>query len=190
MGDEYQLPQRTLWSNAERRCLNLLQCKTKSVTTLLQIHAFMLRHSFHNNLNLLTAFITTCASLAVVSPTRHHALVQHARSFFDLVRIRDTFLCNSMIATHFAARQFSEPFTLFRDLRRKTPPFTPDGYTFTSLVKGCSARVARREGSQLHGVVLRNGLCFDLLLTQVNGAQVGHTPEILLSGSNSKSNKQ
>ncbi|KAL9297130.1 hypothetical protein ACSQ67_023026 [Phaseolus vulgaris] len=122
----------------------------------------MLRNSFHNNLNLLTAFITTCASLAATSPTRPLAVVQHARSFFDLVRTRDTFLCNSMIATHFAARQFSEPFTLFRDLRRKTPPFTPDGYTFTALVKGCSARVATREGPQLHGVVLRNGVCFDL----------------------------
>ncbi|KAK7374473.1 hypothetical protein VNO80_07903 [Phaseolus coccineus] len=162
MGEECQAEQRTLWSNAERRCLHLLQCKTKSVTTLLQIHAFMLRHSLHNNLNLLTAFITTCASLAAISPTRPLTLVQHARSFFDLVRTRDTFLCNSMIATHFAARQFSEPFTLFRDLRRKTPPFTPDGYTFTALVKGCSARVATREGPQLHGVVLRNGVCFDL----------------------------
>ncbi|CAJ1827083.1 unnamed protein product [Sphenostylis stenocarpa] len=162
MGEENQPQQRTLWSDAERKCLHLLQCKTKSVTTLLQIHAFMLQHSLHNNFNLLTAFIATCASLVAASPRRHLALVQHARRLFDLSRTRDTFFCNSMITTHFAARQFSEPFTLFRDLRRKAPPFTPDGYTFTALVKGCSARVATGEGLQLHGVVLRNGVCFDL----------------------------
>ncbi|KAG5092808.1 hypothetical protein JHK82_051586 [Glycine max] len=160
MGEESQ-PQRTLWSNAERTCLHLLQCRTKSIPTLLQIHAFILRHSLHSNLNLLTAFVTTCASLAA-SAKRPLAIINHARRFFNATHTRDTFLCNSMIAAHFAARQFSQPFTLFRDLRRQAPPFTPDGYTFTALVKGCATRVATGEGTLLHGMVLKNGVCFDL----------------------------
>ncbi|KAK7394558.1 hypothetical protein VNO78_15089 [Psophocarpus tetragonolobus] len=125
--------------DAERKCLQLLRRRRKSVPTLHQIHA-------SNNL-------TTCASAT-------RPVLSHARRFFD--HTRDTFLCNSMIATHFAARHFSEPFTLFRDLRCQTPPFTPDGYTFTSLVKGCSAHFATGEGSQLHALVLKFGLCFDL----------------------------
>ncbi|KAK7340469.1 hypothetical protein VNO77_21173 [Canavalia gladiata] len=167
MGEESQ-PERTLWSAAERKCLHLLQWKTKkSFSTLLQIHAFMLRNSLHNNINLLTAFITTCASLAVSSsrPNIAVSIVQHARRFFDLTAThnRDPFLCNAMLNTHFAIRQFVEPFTLYRDLcRGKTTAFTPDGYTFTALAKGCSACMATREGLELHGVVVKNGFCVDL----------------------------
>ncbi|XP_020225885.1 pentatricopeptide repeat-containing protein At2g44880 [Cajanus cajan] len=145
------------WSNAERKCLNLLQRKTNSFPTLLQIHAFILRHSLHHNLNLLATFITTCAS-----STRPLPLLRHARRLFDLAPTRDTFLCNSILAAHLAAGHFSEPLALFRTLRRGTPPFVPDGYTFTALVKGCSARAALREGHQLHGLVVKNGFCFDL----------------------------
>ncbi|XP_027351400.1 pentatricopeptide repeat-containing protein At2g44880 [Abrus precatorius] len=165
MGEASQ-PQRTLWSPEGRKCLHLLQRKTKSFNTLLQIHGFMLHNSLHKNLNLLTTFITTCASLAVSSsrPNNAVAIVQHARRFFDLIAThnRDPFLCNSMINTHFAIRQFVEPFTLYRDLCREKTAFTPDGYTFTLLAKGCSACMAAREGLELHGVVVKNGFCLDL----------------------------
>ncbi|XP_061375910.1 pentatricopeptide repeat-containing protein At2g44880 [Gastrolobium bilobum] len=168
MGDESQ-PQRTLWSDAERKCFYLLQRKNKSITILLQVHAFMLRNSIHNNLNLLTKFITTCASLAASAsasrPNNAVAIVQHARRFFDhsATHKRDEFLCNSMINTHFAIRQFVEPFTLYRDLcRGKTTAFTPGGYTFTALAKGCTACMATGEGLQVHGVVVKNGFCLDL----------------------------
>ncbi|KAK7295301.1 hypothetical protein RJT34_18207 [Clitoria ternatea] len=154
--------QGTLFSALERKCLHLLQRKTKNTNTLLQIHAFILRNSLHNNLNLLATFITACASLALSSPNAA-PIVRHARRFFDLVPARDTFLCNSMINTHFAVRQFSEPFTLFRDLcRGKTSPFAPNGHSFTALVKGCSVCGATREGLEVHGVVVKNGFCLDL----------------------------
>ncbi|KAJ1443684.1 hypothetical protein SESBI_00280 [Sesbania bispinosa] len=167
MGDESQ-PQRTLWSAAERKCLHLLQGKKKSFTTLLQIHAFILQNSLHNNLNLLTKFITTCASLASSASRKNDAItiVQHARRFFDhhsATHNRDEFLCNSMINTHFVIRQFTEPFTLYRDLCRETKTaFKPSGYTFTALAKGCAACMATREGLQVHGVVVKNGFCLDL----------------------------
>ncbi|KAL2330056.1 hypothetical protein Fmac_017637 [Flemingia macrophylla] len=146
------------WSNAERKCLQLLQRKANTFSNFLQLHAFIIRHSLHHNVNLLTAFITASASLSAASPRA----LRHARRLFDLAPTRNTFLCNSLIAAHFAAGHFSEPLALFRSLRRGTPPLAPDGYTFTALLKGCSARAASKEGRQLHGVVVKNGLCFDL----------------------------
>ncbi|CAL0328152.1 unnamed protein product [Lupinus luteus] len=154
-----------LWSAVERKVLYLLQRKNNTtVSSLLQIHAFMLKTSLHSNLNLLAKFITTCGSLALSLPNDAVSIVHHARCVFDQYNQHcDEFLCNSMINTHFAIRQFSQPFTLFRDLRReKSETFIPGGYTFTALIKGCGSCLAKREGLEVHGVVVKNGFCLDL----------------------------
>ncbi|OIV98715.1 hypothetical protein TanjilG_24886 [Lupinus angustifolius] len=154
-----------LWSGAERKVLYLLQRKNNTtISSLLQIHAFMLKNSLHSNLNLFAKFITTCGSLALSLPNDAVSIVHHARCVFDHHNQHcDEFLCNSMINTHFAIRQFSEPFILFRDLRReKSETFIPGGYTFTALIKGCGSCLAKREGLEVHGVVVKNGFCLDL----------------------------
>ncbi|KAK7256419.1 hypothetical protein RIF29_29865 [Crotalaria pallida] len=152
-----------LWSAAERKCLYLLQRSNNTIPALLQIHAFILKNSLYTNLNLLSKFITTCSSLALTRPNHAVSIVRHARRIFDHhPHHRDEFLCNSMIATHFAIRQFHESFTLFRDLRRGSETFTPGGYTFTALVKGCGECLAKREGLEVHGVVVKNGFGLDL----------------------------
>ncbi|RYR60719.1 hypothetical protein Ahy_A04g017774 [Arachis hypogaea] len=145
--------QRFLWTAAERKCLYILQRNTTTFSTLLQIHAFILRHSLHHNLNLLAKFITTCSSLAAAtaSLSRRHAIVHLARRFFDHTpHNRDEFLFNTMISTHFAIRQLVEPFALYRDFARtRGLGFEPGGYTFTAMVKGCTACSAKKEGVQL-----------------------------------------
>ncbi|XP_016194180.1 pentatricopeptide repeat-containing protein At2g44880 [Arachis ipaensis] len=158
--------QRFLWTAAERKCLYILQRNTTTFSTLLQIHAFILRHSLHHNLNPLAKFITTCSSLAAAtaSLSRRHAIVHLARRFFDHTpHNRDEFLFNTMISTHFAIRQLLEPFALYRDFARtRGLGFEPGGYTFTAMVKGCTACSAKKEGVQVHAVVAKNGFCLDL----------------------------
>ncbi|CAK8540594.1 unnamed protein product [Lathyrus sativus] len=157
--------QRTLWTLTERKCLHLLQPKTKTFTTLLQIHAFILRHSLHNNLNLLTKFISSCTSLASSTSRKNDAvkIVQHARRFFDHTSThnRDEFLCNTIINSHLSIRQFDESFTLYREFCRDDF-FIQNTYAFTSVLKGCAVCNRVKEGLEVHGVVLKNGFCFDL----------------------------
>uniref|UniRef100_A0A2N9FL27 Pentacotripeptide-repeat region of PRORP domain-containing protein n=1 Tax=Fagus sylvatica TaxID=28930 RepID=A0A2N9FL27_FAGSY len=113
----------------------------------------MLRNALETNVNLLTKFITTCASLTCI---------HHARRVFDHRPHRDdAFLCNSMIKSHVGMRQFVESFTLYRDLRRDTG-FVPDGYTFTTLGKSCGLSLAIWEGQEVHGHVIKIGFCLDL----------------------------
>ncbi|WJX80606.1 hypothetical protein P8452_63583 [Trifolium repens] len=160
-----ELQQRTLWSVAERKCLHLLlQSKNKPFTTLLQIQAFILKNSLQNNPNLLTKFISSFTSLASSSSRKNDAvsIVQHARRFFNHTPThnRDEFLCNTIINTHFSIRQFNEGFILYKELCREN--FVPNSHTFTSVLKCCGACNGVREGLEVHGVVLKNGFCFDL----------------------------
>ncbi|KAK4263925.1 hypothetical protein QN277_029275 [Acacia crassicarpa] len=111
-----------LWSSVERRCLYLLQ-ENKSLPSLLQIHAFILRNALASNVNLLTKFISSLSSLPFsASSSRHNPLgiIQHPRRVFDQRPHRDdSFLCNSMMSAYLAANQGVQSLTLYRDLRRK-----------------------------------------------------------------------
>ncbi|KAK4263940.1 hypothetical protein QN277_029290 [Acacia crassicarpa] len=149
-----------LWSSVERRCLYLLQ-ENKSLTSLLQIHAFILRNALESNVNLLTKFISCLSSVSFsASSSRHNPLgiIQHARRVFDQRPHRDdSFLCNSMMSAYLASNQGVESLTLYRDLRRKTG-FNPDNYTFTILAKCCAANMAVTEGEEIHGGVVKFGI--------------------------------
>ncbi|KAM2695557.1 hypothetical protein EV1_040040 [Malus domestica] len=146
------------WSSLERKCLDLLQ-QANTTSSLLQIHAFMLRNSLDTNVNLLTKFITTCSHQNPI------ALVRHARRVFDRrPNNDDTFLCNSMIRAHMENRQFGESFTLYRNLRQETE-FEPDGFTFTALAKACGLDMAIWEGQELHCQVVKIGLSLDLYVS-------------------------
>ncbi|CAI8591736.1 unnamed protein product [Vicia faba] len=157
--------QQTLWSITERKCLHLLQQKTKTFKTLLQIHAFILTNSLHNNLNLLTKFISSCTSLASSTSRKNHAvkIIQHARRFFDhtSTNIRDEFLYNTIINSHLSIRQFDHSFTLYREFCRDAFCIQ-NSYTFTSVLKGCAGCDGVKEGLEIHGLVLKSGFCFDL----------------------------
>ncbi|PQQ09738.1 pentatricopeptide repeat-containing protein [Prunus yedoensis var. nudiflora] len=86
-----------------------------------------------------------------------------ASSIMDPIK-DDTFLCNSMIRAHTDMRQFTESFTLYRNLRKDTA-FKPDGYTFTALAKSSGLDVAIWEGQELHCHVIKVGLCLDLYVS-------------------------
>lgn len=144
-----------LWSSVERKCLYLLQ-RTNTKASLLQVHAFMLRNALQTNLNLLSKFISTCATLH---------LIRHARCVFDhRPHGEDAFLCNSIIKAHLGIRQFTELFALYRDLRRNTD-FVPDDYTFILLAKSCALNVAVLEGEAIHSQVVKNGFYLNLYVS-------------------------
>ncbi|KAM7260900.1 hypothetical protein ACFE04_026375 [Oxalis oulophora] len=147
----------SLWSPIERSCLSLFQRTTNTRTTLLQIHAFMLRHSIETNVNLYTKLVTACASLACCT--------SYARKLFDERPDRDdTFLCNSMIKSHLGMHQFSDCFKLYRDLKRETC-FVPESFTFVTLAKCCSLKMATWEGLGIHSEIMKTGFCSNLYVS-------------------------
>lgn len=152
-----------LWSTKEKQCISLLQ-RPNTRNSLLQIHAFMLRHALENNLSLVTKLISACSDAADAG----HPLVgiRHARRIFDHQSPggKDTFLCNSMIRAHVQNFQFHESIALYRDLKREGC-FTSDNYTFPFLLKSCASGLALIEGQQLHNQVVKMGFCFDMFVS-------------------------
>ncbi|KAK8487872.1 hypothetical protein V6N13_045997 [Hibiscus sabdariffa] len=149
----------SVWRPAEKKCMLLLHQNTTKAT-LLQIHAFMLRHSIETNLNIFTKFITACGSLSSLSA------INHARRLFDArPHPNDTLLCNSMIKAHLGVNQFTKSFTLYRDLRKDEEGFVPNKFTFLTLAKSCGLNVAIFESLQIHNHVMKFGFCSDLYVS-------------------------
>ncbi|GER27387.1 pentatricopeptide repeat (PPR-like) superfamily protein [Striga asiatica] len=140
-----------IWTPRERNCLSLLQAKPPRCAALLQIHAFMLRNLLFTNLNLVAKLI---AALPSADP---HGGARHARRLFDRTshRFSDAFLCNTMMKSHQASRQFSEAIALYARLQRAAAGFSPDNHTFSTLAKCCAATSSAREGTSVHGHVIK-----------------------------------
>nr|XP_043626468.1 pentatricopeptide repeat-containing protein At2g44880 [Erigeron canadensis] len=145
-----------IWSSTERTCLYLLQYKTTTKPTILQIHAFMLRNSLDTNKNLVAKFIATCSAIAL---RRSHAtdLVRHARQMFDQMSDRnDTFIVNTMMSAHLGIHQYDECLSLYKELKR-IDGFGPDGYTFLMLAKMCTHKLDLLGSQQVHCHVVKGG---------------------------------
>ncbi|KAK4416065.1 hypothetical protein Salat_2713900 [Sesamum alatum] len=127
-----------LWTPIERKCLSLLQMRTHSRATLLQIHAFMLRHALEGNLNLITKLITALSSVDQYSGIRH------ARRVFDkMPRRSEVFLCNTMMKSHLLSRQFSEAIGL------------QDAGTVLLLLAFCRLKSKAKSGIRLYTSVYK-----------------------------------
>ncbi|XP_017223796.1 pentatricopeptide repeat-containing protein At2g44880 [Daucus carota subsp. sativus] len=138
----------SLWSSRERQCLFLLQQKGTSRTLLLQMHALMIKVSLQANVNLLTKFITTVASMVGI---------KYARQLFDERSHRDdAFFCNMMMKAYVGHGHFDDTLILYRGLRRGTV-FVPDSFTFLNLAKACSSELWFWEGMEIHNHVVKSG---------------------------------
>ncbi|CDP09441.1 unnamed protein product [Coffea canephora] len=116
----------------------------------------MIQNALQTNVNLLTKLITTFATVVPASG------IHHARRIFDFChRKNDTFLCNTMIKSHLAARQYSEATRLYTYLL-KNEAFKPDNYTFSSLAKCCGLNLAVWEGLGIHNHAVKSGFVSNL----------------------------
>ncbi|KAL9302826.1 Pentatricopeptide repeat-containing protein [Arabidopsis thaliana] len=153
----YERETQRLWNPTERKCFNLLQqCHRNGRFSLLQIHAFMLRHAIETNVQIFTKFLVISASAVGIG---------YARKLFDQRPQReDSFLSNSMIKAYLETRQYPDSFALYRDLRKETC-FAPDNFTFTTLTKSCSLSMCVYQGLQLHSQIWRFGFCADMYVS-------------------------
>ncbi|KAJ0745326.1 putative tetratricopeptide-like helical domain superfamily [Helianthus annuus] len=158
-----------LWSTKERTCLYLLQYKSTTKHSLLQIHAFMLRNYLDKNKNLAAKFIATCSTIAVkqftTSSDNANDLIRHARQLFDHMPVKDdTFISNTMMRAHLGIRQYEECVGLYTELRGNVG-FKPDGYTFMTLGKLCALSLDVWGSQQVHDLVVKEGYEHDLYVS-------------------------
>lgn len=69
-----------------------------------------------------------------------------------------------MIKAYLTTRQFSELFTLYRDLRANTQ-FFPDSFTFTLVANSCGVSLAAWESLEIHDHIIKSGFCLDLYVS-------------------------
>lgn len=146
----------SVWSSRERQCLFLLEQKRISRTSLLQIHALMIKLSLEANVNLLAKLIAEVVSIVGIKYSRQ---LFEGRSQRD-----DTFLCNSIMKAYVGMGHFDESLILYRDLRRETG-FVPDSFTFLNLAKSCSSELGFWEGMEIHNHVVKSGFGSDLFVS-------------------------
>ncbi|XP_073002287.1 pentatricopeptide repeat-containing protein At2g44880 [Typha latifolia] len=148
-----------LWTQEENLCFSLLH-RVSRLSSLLQIHAFLLRHGgfLYSNLPFLTRFISSLSSLS------SSASIRYAHQLFDQRTAQDSALCNAMLRALVHKRLFRESIALYRGLRRDpSRPFSPDAYTFPLLLKSAALSLeGRKEGKQLHTHVIKMGFFWNV----------------------------
>ncbi|KAG0460623.1 hypothetical protein HPP92_020530 [Vanilla planifolia] len=172
-----------MWSLEEKQCFLLLQrisslpSSSRHLSSILQIHAFVLRRFLDGNVPLLTllisslSFVSTAVSGTIKATSA--AALRHACRTFACRPAQDAFLCNSMIRALSLNNHHPEAIALYRDLRRSPPPqaspdFRPDSYTFPFLLKSCAAMpnsAEQKEGLQLHAHVTRMGFVSNVFVS-------------------------
>ncbi|EEF38603.1 putative pentatricopeptide repeat-containing protein At3g11460, mitochondrial [Ricinus communis] len=124
---------------------------TKNFTTLIQIHAQTITNGIYHR-----DFIRSKLVSAYASCTQ----MRQAALLFSFTNRQTTFLFNSLIRAYASLNLFSHSLSFFRRMLDACKPI--DRHTLPSVLKSCAGLSAVRLGQQVHGILLINGLAFDL----------------------------
>ncbi|KAK7277996.1 hypothetical protein RJT34_23017 [Clitoria ternatea] len=134
------------WQSIERKILRLLH-GGKTRTQLTQIHAHLLRHGLHQSNQILSHFVSVCASL-------HRT--PYAARIFTHTHNPNILLFNSMIKAYSLCSPFHHhSFTLFSLMKNRA--ISPDEYTFAPLLKSASHLCHCKLGQCVHSHIIRLG---------------------------------
>ncbi|CAA7026245.1 unnamed protein product [Microthlaspi erraticum] len=132
----------------------LLNCKT--LQSLRQIHAQIIKTGLHNTNYALSKLLELC----VLSP--HFDGIPYAISVFETIQEPNQFIWNTMLRGHASS---SDPLSALKlYLCMISHGHLPNPYTFPFLLKSCAKLKAFSEGQQIHGHVLKLGCDLDLYI--------------------------
>ncbi|KAK7269417.1 hypothetical protein RIF29_22143 [Crotalaria pallida] len=129
----------------ERKILHLLHDRNTR-THLTQIHAHILRHGLHHSNQILSHFVSICASL--------HKM-HYASLIFNQTHNPNILLFNSMIKGYSLCGPHHLSFHLFSLLNARA--ISPDHFTYAPLLKAASNICRYSLGQCVHKHVLANG---------------------------------
>ncbi|CAL9165402.1 unnamed protein product, partial [Musa hybrid cultivar] len=130
----------------------LISCR--SLRSLEQIHARIIRKGLEQHPVLATRFLSFCAAFSAPA---------YASSAFDRLSAPNLIVWNALLTAHARHSPLPTTVALFNLLRRRSP-LPPDAFTFPSLLSSCSHSVALSLGSSVHATILRCGLEADVFV--------------------------
>lgn len=128
--------------------------KCNSLKGLMQIQAYAIKSHFQDDIFFIDKFISSCTA----SPTP--ASMHHAQLLFDRIPHPDIVLFNYMARGYARGDTPLQALVLFS--RILGSGIVPDLYTFPSLLKACANAEALVAGKQLHCLVVKYGLNYDM----------------------------
>ncbi|CAA2997707.1 pentatricopeptide repeat-containing At4g18840 [Olea europaea subsp. europaea] len=136
--------------------LSLTEAAT-SISQLHQAHAYMLKTGLFQQTFAVSRLVTAATTIS------HHGL-SYAESIFAHVHRPNSYIYNTMIHAYATSETPILAFIIFLKLFCEDSEVYADKYTFTFILKAC-ARVCRgKEGKQIHGIVLKDGLGDDVYI--------------------------
>ncbi|KAG8388703.1 hypothetical protein BUALT_Bualt02G0153000 [Buddleja alternifolia] len=126
----------------------LLHNRCKTIRHLSEIHARIITNGFINKSFILVKLLSLYAVFNNLP---------HARQVFDQVRNPSTMLWNQIIRGYSVNDNSRRSIELFNQMGRS--PALPDGHTYTFVINGCAKGGLWGEGEQVHGQVLKSGIC-------------------------------
>ncbi|XP_057970085.1 pentatricopeptide repeat-containing protein DOT4, chloroplastic-like [Malania oleifera] len=86
--------------------------------------------------------------------------IQHARAFFDKMPLKDTISWTAMVQAYVKNGGFNEGLKLCRQMIAEG--LKPDSLTVSSILPACARVAAHKNGKEIHGYLLRNGIDLNL----------------------------
>ncbi|XP_022987625.1 pentatricopeptide repeat-containing protein At1g08070, chloroplastic [Cucurbita maxima] len=129
--------------------------KCRSIRTLRQIHAQIIKTGLHN-----TQF--ALSKLIEFSAVSRYADISYAVSLFNSIEEPNLFIWNSMIRG--LSISLSPVLALVFFARMIHAGVEPNSYTFPFLLKSCARLASAREGKQIHAHVLKLGFVSDVFI--------------------------
>ncbi|KAJ4973767.1 hypothetical protein NE237_006941 [Protea cynaroides] len=131
---------------------SLLQC-CKSSKELTQIHSQIVVNGFSQKNYILGKLLSFCVT---------SGNLVHAQKAFDQIMIPSTIVWNQMISGYASSETPLKSFQFFNQMGSSEAK--PDGFTFLFLLNACTRSSYLKEGKQLHGRILSNGLCSNVFV--------------------------
>ncbi|PSR98147.1 Pentatricopeptide repeat-containing protein [Actinidia chinensis var. chinensis] len=138
------------------RSLPSLLAACKTVPSLEQVHAQIIRKGGEQDHFLITRFISLCTSL---SPDLSYPVTV----FHRVSQPNNVYLWNTLIKGYSQHARLSLSVSFFHRMRLSVN-VGPDKYTFPSLVKACSNELALREGKAIHALIVKYGTDHDVFV--------------------------
>ncbi|KAF5190105.1 Pentatricopeptide repeat-containing protein [Thalictrum thalictroides] len=128
---------------------SLLQsCRT--TRELIQIHAQIVVNDLSQKNYILAKLLSFCIESGDIN---------HAYRAFQQIETPSTILWNQMIRGYARSETPQESIQLYNEMYRVEAETEADGFTYSFALNACARLNFLREGEQLHGRILVNGLC-------------------------------
>ncbi|PON75135.1 DYW domain containing protein [Parasponia andersonii] len=131
----------------EVKVISLLQ-KCKHISQIQSIHAKIIRNGQEQDPFLIFELLRLCSNLNSID---------YANEIFQRVQTPNVYLYTALIDGLASAGSYFDGFRLY--CRMVDHSIVPDNYAVTSVLKACGFQLALKPGREIHGQILKLGLC-------------------------------